>query len=74
MPASNMKVVQMIMTEANSVEERCTGYRGALIEAVAEIVAAVRENRVKAISVQKRISDQCNAAGHFLSSNRRAKD
>ena len=74
MPASKTKVVQMIMTEANNVEERCVGYRTALIDAVAEIVATVRENRVKVNNVQRRVTDQCNVAGHFLSSNRRAKD
>ena len=68
MPASNMKVVQMILAEADGIEERCKGYRGALVDAVAEIVAAVRENRVKANNVQRRISDQCNAVGRFLSS------
>lgn len=74
MPASNMKVVEMIMGEANSVDERCKGYRGALVDAVAEILAAVRENRIKANNVQRRISDQCNAVGRYLSSHGRRPD
>lgn len=74
MPASNMKVVEMIIAEANSVEERCNGYRGALVDAVAEIVSLVRENRVKANRVQRQINDQCNAVGRLLPSSGRRSD
>ena len=46
------------------------GYRDALIDAVAEIIALVRQNRVQAGNIQKNVGQQCNAVAQLLSARR----
>ena len=70
MPANDRKVIEIILEEMNAIEERCDGYREALTEAVADIITSERQNRVRGINIQQRVSDKCNAVGLFLSENR----
>ena len=70
MPANDRKVIRIIIEEMNIIEERCEGYRDALTEAVAEIITSERQHRVRGMSIQKQVNDQCNAVGHFLAQNR----
>lgn len=70
MPANDHRVIQIILEEMNDVEERCGGYRDALIDAVAEIIALVRQNRVQAGNIQKSVGQQCNAVAQLLSARR----
>ena len=70
MPANDRKVIQIILEEMNAIEERCHGYREALTEAVADIITAERQNRVRGMNIQQQVSDKCNAVGQFLSQNR----
>ena len=70
MPANDRKVIEIILEEMNAIEERCDGYREELTEAVADIITSERQNRVRGINIQQRVSDKCNAVGLFLSENR----
>ena len=70
MPANDQKVIQIILEEMGTVEDRCEGYREALTEAVTDIIASERLHRVKGTNIQQQINDKCNAAGRFLAQNR----
>ena len=70
MPANDQKVIQIIFEEMSTVEERCEGYREALTEAVADIITAERQHRVKGTNIQQLVNDKCNALGRFLAQNR----
>ena len=70
MPANDQKVIQIILEEMNTVEDRCEGYREALTEAVADIISSERQHRVKGTNIQQQVNDRCNAVGRFLAQNR----
>ena len=71
MPANHQKVIQIIFDEMNMIEERCEGYRDELTHAVADIITAEAQHRVKGMNIQQQVSDKCNAVGRFLAQNRR---
>ncbi|MGO3933691.1 hypothetical protein NP284_35915 [Rhodopseudomonas pseudopalustris] len=66
MPLNERKIIQIILDECKSVEERCPGYREELVEVITDIITTERQHRVQGTNVQQRISDKCNAAGRFL--------
>ena len=70
MPTNDQKVIQIIFEEMSTVEERCEGYREVLTEAVADIITAERQHRVKGTNIQQQVNDKCNAVGRFLAQNR----
>ena len=70
MPANDQKVIQIILEEMSTVEDRCEGYREVLTEAVAEIITSERQHRVKGTNIQQQVNDKCNAVGRFLAQNR----
>jgi hypothetical protein len=70
MPANDQKVIQIILEEMGGIENRCAGYREAIIDAVADIITAERQHRVKGTSIQKHVDDKCNSVGRFLNSHR----
>ena len=71
MPANDQRVIRIILEEMGEVEERCEGYREALIDAVADVISAVRQNRIRAGNVQKNVSHKCNSVAQLLSASRR---
>ena len=71
MPASEQKVIQIILEEMGDVEERCVGYREALIDAIADIIRAERQHRVRGTNIQIQVNDKCNSVGRFLNSQRK---
>ncbi len=70
MPANDQKVIQIILEEMSTVEERCDGYREVLTEAVADIITSERQHRVKGSNIQQQVNDKCNAVGRFLAQKR----
>ncbi len=70
MPANDQKVIQIILEEMEGIEKRCPGYRDALIDAVADIIKAERQHRVKGTNIQIQVDDKCNSVGRFLNSQR----
>ena len=66
MPLNDRKVIQIILAETHSTEERCTGYRKVLAETLADIIALERQHQVQATNIQQQIGDKCNAAGRWL--------
>ena len=70
MPANDQKVITIIMNEIESVEERCPGYREALLDAVADIIAAERQHRFRGTTIQQNVNEKCNSVGQYLNKNR----
>lgn len=60
------KMVKLILNECESIEERCDGYRKAILDAIVEILEAEREHREQRTQIQKKVNDACYKAGDFL--------
>lgn len=67
MPLNERKIINIILEECKTVEERCEGYREELVDVVTDIITAERQHRVQGTNIQQKINDKCNAAGRFLS-------
>ena len=70
MPLNDRKIINILLTECESIEERCEGYKEELLEVITEIITAERQHRVQGTHIQKKINDKCNAAADFLAKNR----
>ena len=70
MPLNDQKIINIILNECQSIEERCDGYKEELLEVITEIIAAERQHRLQGTHIQKKITDKCNAAADFLAKNR----
>ena len=60
------KMVKLILNECESIEERCDGYRKAILDAIVEILEAEREHREQRTQIQKKVNDACYKVGDFL--------
>jgi hypothetical protein len=60
------RVLEIILEEAEAVDERYVGYRKDLTEVVAEIVNIERQHRLMSRNVKKEIADQVNTLGGDL--------
>lgn len=70
MPADNQKILSIMMSEIDSIEERCEGYRDELRDTLAEIIGLVRDHKVNRTNIDQRVADKINATGGFLSQSR----
>jgi len=70
MPLNEQKVIKIILEECKTIEERCEGYRGELVDVITDIITAERQHRVQGTNIQKKINDMCNATGRFLAERR----
>ena len=70
MPLNDRKIINIILEECKTIEERCEGYREELVDVITDIITAERQHRVQGTNIQQRISDKCNAAGRFLAEHR----
>jgi hypothetical protein len=73
MPVNDRKVINIVLDQTKKVEERCPGYRAALIDAIADIMAAERQHRVQGTAIQRKVSDKCSAVGTFLLEGRNSR-
>ena len=71
MPANQRNVVDIILQEVRTMEERCEGYHDMLTDTVVEILAAENQHRVRGTNIQQQIAEKCNAAGSFLAARRK---
>jgi len=69
-PLNERKIINIILEECKTVEERCEGYREELIEVITDIITTERQHRVQGTNIQQRINDKCNTAGRFLAERR----
>lgn len=70
MPLNERKIINIILEECKTVEERCEGYQEELIEVITDIITTERQHRVQGTNIQQRINDKCNTAGRFLAERR----
>ena len=70
MPLNERKIINILLDECKTIEERCKGYHEELVELISEIIAAERQHRIQGTNIQQKISDRCNAAGRFLAEKR----
>lgn len=66
MSYNKQKMVQLILNECETIEERCDGYRKEVIDAVVKVLTAEKEHQVQKTSIQKQVDAECYAAGDFL--------
>ena len=66
MSYNKQKMVKLILNECESIEERCDGYRKAILDAIVEILEAERENREQRTQIQKKVNDVCYKVGDLL--------
>ena len=71
MPANQRKVVDIILQEVRSLDERCEGYHDMLTDTVVEILAAENQHRVRGTNIQQQIAEKGNAAGSFLAARKK---
>ena len=70
MPLNERKIINIILEECKTVEERCEGYREELIDVITDIITTERQHRVQGTNIQQRVNDKCNTAGRFLAERR----
>ena len=70
MPLNDRRIIQIIIEQCSALPNRCEGYLEEIVDVVAEVLAYERQHRVSATSIQKQISNKCDAAGRFLASSR----
>jgi len=52
-----------------NLEERCKGYREGIFSTITDILELERQHRLRAINIQQKINDKCDATGRFLAEN-----
>ena len=66
MSLNQKKVIEIILSELQSVKEICPGYREEIQDALVDIIACERQHRVQGTNVQQKVNDQIDAAGRYL--------
>jgi hypothetical protein len=66
MPANDQKIVSIMFSEIEAIDERCDGYRDQLKVTVSDIIAFVREHKINRTNVDQKVADKISATGRFL--------
>ena len=66
MPRNDSKIIDIIKTECQTVDERCEKYRETIFETLADIILEESQHRVKGTNIQQKVKDKCQAAGRYL--------
>jgi len=66
MPLIPKKIVSIISNQCMNLEERCKDYREEILNTIADILELERQHRIRAINIQQKINDKCDATGRFL--------
>ena len=69
MPLIPKKIVSIISDQCMNLEERYKGYREEILIAIADILELERQHRIRAINIQQKINDKCDATGRLLAEN-----
>lgn len=70
MPLNDRKIVAIILEQCQRIEERCDGYRDAIVDAISDILEEEYNHRISATNIQKKINNKCNAVARFLTVQR----
>lgn len=63
------KIINVIRDKCSEAPERATDYHKALLDTIADIVWAEHEHAIRATTIQKKITDYCEALGDFIQRN-----
>ena len=74
MPANDQKIVSIMFSEIETVDERCDGYHDQLKDAVEDIIAFVREHKISRTNVDQKVADKVSATGRFLDDGRKGRN
>lgn len=66
MPLNEKKIINIILEECQSVNNRCEGYREEIVDVVTDIISAERQHRIQGTNIQQKVNDKCSAAGRYL--------
>jgi len=67
--ALNKKIVSIISDQCKNLDRKCSGYRKEIFNTIADILMLESQHRIKAINIQQKINDKCDATGRFLAEN-----
>ena len=68
------KMANLIQNECSSIEERCTGYKNIILDAIIEILKAEKEHKAQRTNIQQKVDAACYKAGDFLAKERDLED
>lgn len=68
MAVNQRQLISVLTAEIEQLDERCPGYRKAVLDHLAEIVVLERGHRTHRTIIQKQVTEQCQALGDFLAS------
>lgn len=66
MPLASKRVLNIILEECRTRDERFPGYRQELVETLSEIIQLEREHRVQGTNIRQRIADKIGALGRLI--------
>jgi hypothetical protein len=66
MPLASKRVLNIILEECKTRQERFPGYRDELIQTLSEIIQLERDHRVQGINIRQRIADKIGALGRLI--------
>ena len=70
MSFNKQKMIELILDERESIEERCDGYKEQVLDAIVHILNAEREHTVQRTRIQQKVNEACHSAGDFLARKR----
>lgn len=65
------KLINAIKEKCQEVPERAPGYRAALLDTVSDIVWEEHKHAIRATTIQKTVTDCCEALGDYIPRNSR---
>lgn len=63
---STKKIIDIIKEKCQQAPERVPDYRDALLDTVSDVIWAEHQHAIRATTIQKIVTDQCEALGDFI--------
>ena len=71
---STKRIINVIKEKCKEAPERAPDYHEALLDTVSEIIWAEYQHAIRATSIQKAITDSCEALGDYIHRNTSNED
>ena len=65
------KIIDVIKGKCHEAAERAPDYHDALLETVSDIVWAEYQHKIRETTIQKKVTDCCEALGDYIQRNAR---
>ena len=66
---STKKIINIIKEKCQEAPERAPDYQKALLDTVSDVVWAEHQHSIRATTIQKIVTDYCEALGDFIQRN-----